>query len=162
MRLSAVSFAALLPPPRVSPRVHEGEDADETRLREEEHGVGEAARECAPRLAADKRVALGHAHDLGEGDVDGAQELPPRPGARSSYQRAALAVSASAASRTTSRTDQPASSRRCSMRAPTSCQLAPACGSRSESARRRSSSAVSLTCHPSVPHAGGAFCWKRL
>ena len=66
--------------PRIAPRVQAGDDADEVRGRDEEHGVGEAAKEGAPRPAAHDRVALGHAGDLGEGDVDGAQELAAETG----------------------------------------------------------------------------------
>ena len=52
-----------------------GENADEVRLGDEERSAGEAAQTDAARLVADKRVALGHAGVLGEGDVDSAQEL---------------------------------------------------------------------------------------
>ena len=71
----AVSFPALLPEPWVAARVKAGKDADQLRTRDEVDGVGEAAQEDAARLAAHDRVTLRHARDLGEGDIDGAEEL---------------------------------------------------------------------------------------
>ena len=106
MPLLGGSFTdALLPPARFAARVHAGNDADQVGRRDEVDGVREAAQQGATALQVDHREALGHAPDLGEGDVDRAQELRavPRPVARSSYQRAAAAMSASAAERTTRR-----------------------------------------------------------
>ena len=68
----------------------------------------EAAHECAPSPTPDDRLALGHARDLSEGDIDGAQGLRAESKGRCSRQRAASAMSSSAAARTTRRTPQPA------------------------------------------------------
>ena len=76
----AVGAGTLLPPSWVAPRVHAGEDAEEVRGRDEEHGAGEAAQQSAAHRAAHQGIALRHAGDLGEGDVDGAQELVAEAG----------------------------------------------------------------------------------
>ena len=80
MRVSAVGAGTLLPPSRVAPRVHAGEDAEEVRGRDEEHGVGETAQQSATHRVARQGVALRHASDLGEGDVDGVRKLVAEAG----------------------------------------------------------------------------------
>lgn len=47
---------------------------------DEVHAVREAPQESATRLAVDGRVSFWHAGDLGESDVDGAQELTTESG----------------------------------------------------------------------------------
>lgn len=75
MCLLAVRSAALLPPRRITPGVHVGDDGDRTGSKDEVDAVGEATKQRPPHLAVHERVALGHAHDLGEDDVEGTQKL---------------------------------------------------------------------------------------
>ena len=64
----------------MAPRVQASDDADEIRVSDEEDSVGKTTKEGAARLTADERIALRHADDLGENDVDGAQELRAKAG----------------------------------------------------------------------------------
>ena len=72
---SQVIHHALLPPARIAACVRAGDDADAVGSSDEVDGIGKAAQERTATLPMDRGEAIRHASDLGEGDVEGAQEL---------------------------------------------------------------------------------------